>query len=202
MPNAAAIRSARSALRSPPSVPAPAIRPRCFFAVRGSNRSLDDQPEPGTEKRAEGRDVQIDHDGAKRGRLYVSNHSKKKQDAAGGKGDWHQRRGRDLMRVSRAHRQQHDRHNSRGDDHGRERREAQRGEEQRVARGLAADKLRRDSARTEHGCHNRTGVGARKRHRASSRSSIIQGAEATKILSSTRALFALSGPGTPMSCSP
>ena len=48
MPNAAATRSANTALSSPPSVPAPAIRPRCLLAVRGSNRSLtiSQNPEP------------------------------------------------------------------------------------------------------------------------------------------------------------
>ena len=39
-PQTAPTRSATNALTSPPRVPAPAIRPKFFFAVRGSNLSL------------------------------------------------------------------------------------------------------------------------------------------------------------------
>ena len=51
-PNSAATRSVASALTRPPSVPAPAIWPNRFLAVRGSNRSLAISQKPDAEQRA------------------------------------------------------------------------------------------------------------------------------------------------------
>ncbi len=134
-----------------------------------------DQPEPGPEKGAEGGDVQVDDDGAERACLVreeplekqATRRLRRRRLAPAS-------RARSCERFSSSRPAARSRQQPCRDDHGRERREAQRGEEQRVARGLAADKLRRDSASTEHGCHDRAGVRARKRHRTCSKR-FIQG---------------------------